>query len=220
MRVASIAHQVTRGGPIAKPVTCAEWDGSSGYLADPNTILQDLVRTGSPHRRDVRCCILTEGFSNGEERPSTMRSRPMKLNPTTRLLWRFHRWLYAFSRGRIGSSFLGRRVILMRTTGRRSGTMRQVALYSFGRRGREIVVASYVGQPRNPAWYLNLQADPHPYILEGGKWVRAHARDAQGEERDRLLAEITSVDPAYREYQDRTSREIPIVILDEETTER
>jgi deazaflavin-dependent oxidoreductase (nitroreductase family) len=141
----------------------------------------------------------------------------MTLNATTRLLWRVHRWLYAASRGWIGSSFLGRRVILLRTTGRKSGAARQVALYSFGRRGREVVVASYVGQPRNPAWYLNLKSDSSPHILEKGKWIRMHARDAQGEERSRLWAEITSVDPAYQGYQDRTAREIPVVILEDDS---
>jgi deazaflavin-dependent oxidoreductase (nitroreductase family) len=141
----------------------------------------------------------------------------MTLNNTARFLWRLHRWLFAAIRGWIGSSFLGRRVILLRTIGRKSGVPREVALYSFGRRGREIVVASYVGQPRHPAWYLNLQSDPFLRILTRGTWIRVHARDARGDERARLWSNIITNDPAYRTYQDRTAREFPVVVLEDAT---
>jgi deazaflavin-dependent oxidoreductase (nitroreductase family) len=138
----------------------------------------------------------------------------MRLNLPTKLLWRIHRWLYAVSRGWIGSSFLGRRLVLLQTVGRRSGAPREVALYSFGERGKDVVVASYVGQPHHPGWYLNLKADSEARILERGKWSHVRARDALGGERERLWADITRRDPAYQEYQQRTTREIPIVILE------
>lgn len=143
-----------------------------------------------------------------------MQSRALRLSHTLRLFWRFHRCLYAATKGRVGSSLLGRRVILLRTKGRRSGASREVALFAFDDRGRDVIVASYVGEPNHPAWYLNLKADPSVLILEKGRWARVRARVRRGDERARLWAEISGRDPNVQEYQDRTSRQIPVVILD------
>lgn len=149
-----------------------------------------------------------------------MRHRAMRLNSATRIIWRIHRWLYRASRGLIGSTFFGRRVVLLRTRGRKSGVWREVALYSFGRHGQEVVVASYVGQPRHPAWYLNLQSDPRVEIMERGRWVKMRSRDSRDEERGRLWEKITRADRAYQEYQGRTTREIPVVVIEPDPTGR
>jgi len=92
--------------------------------------------------------------------------------------------------------------------------IREVTLNSLPGQGRYIVAASYLGEPRHPDWYLNLQAHPEAHILDSGKWVTVTARDAQGEERSQLWAQITGKDVAYSEYQERTSRQIPVVILE------
>ncbi len=109
---------------------------------------------------------------------------------------------------RIGTLFLT-------TTGRKSGEKRTTPIF-FIRDGRNlVVVASNAGDDRDPAWYLNLIAnrDAEVKIAAGGV-TRVHARDATDEERPRLWPELVRLNPAYMRYVDRTSRPLPIVILE------
>ena len=84
-----------------------------------------------------------------------------------------------------------------------------------------VVVASYAGDPRNPSWYLNLKANPKAVVQIGPKSLEVLAREAIGEEREMLWSQAVELDPSYAEYQLRTERKIPVVILDpvEETAE-
>jgi deazaflavin-dependent oxidoreductase (nitroreductase family) len=103
--------------------------------------------------------------------------------------------------------------LLLTTTGRKSGVKRRTALI-YGRDTADyVVVASKGGAPAHPAWYLNLEADPEVEIQVFDKVVPATARTADGAERERLWALMREVWPAYDEYQTKTDREIPVVVL-------
>ncbi|WP_059013060.1 nitroreductase family deazaflavin-dependent oxidoreductase [Streptomyces specialis] len=103
--------------------------------------------------------------------------------------------------------------LLLTTRGRKSGLLRRTALI-YGRDGDDyLVVASQGGKPEHPAWYHNLVADPEVRLQVGADKFRARARTATPEERARLWPRMTEIWPDYDEYQTKTSREIPIVVL-------
>jgi deazaflavin-dependent oxidoreductase (nitroreductase family) len=80
--------------------------------------------------------------------------------------------------------------------------------------GRWVVVASNVGEDRHPAWWLNLEAHPQVEILVNGESISVTARLADGEERTRLYQRFIEIDRSYAEYQRRTTRAIPVVMLE------
>ena len=103
--------------------------------------------------------------------------------------------------------------LLLTTTGRKSGVKRRTALI-YGRDNADyVVVASQGGAHTHPAWYLNLEANPEAEIQVFDEVLPAVARTALGEERERLWALMRQIWPAYDEYQTRTDREIPVVVL-------
>ncbi len=87
-------------------------------------------------------------------------------------------------------------------------------IYYFPYRGSYLIVGSNAGADRHPAWYLNLLSDPAAEIQIGRERRNIEARTAVGEERERLGAEIVKEEQSYIDYQKRTSRKIPVVILD------
>jgi deazaflavin-dependent oxidoreductase (nitroreductase family) len=103
--------------------------------------------------------------------------------------------------------------LLLTTTGRKSGERRSVAVNYMRDGDSYIVVASYAGEDRDPAWWRNLEADPLAELAAGGKRLEVRARQAEGEERERLWARLVEKDPAYAEYQQRTKRRLPVVVL-------
>lgn len=127
-----------------------------------------------------------------------------------------HRALMALSRGRVGREIDRMPVLELVTVGRRSGKPRAVLLTAPARDGEAlVVVASKGGDERHPDWLLNLRAQPRVEVaLQGGPRQPMVARIAEGPERERLWAEITSGYPRYAAYQRRTVREIPVVLLE------
>ncbi|HZU77301.1 MAG TPA: nitroreductase family deazaflavin-dependent oxidoreductase [Dehalococcoidia bacterium] len=115
--------------------------------------------------------------------------------------------------GRVGGPFEGRPVLLLTTTGARSGTVRTTPLVYLPDGERWIVFASKGGAPTNPAWYHNLIAHPEAEIEVGTEKVPVTATVLKGEERDRLYAKQAGIMPAFAEYQQRTARKIPVVAL-------
>ncbi|MEV4199490.1 nitroreductase family deazaflavin-dependent oxidoreductase [Micromonospora globbae] len=104
--------------------------------------------------------------------------------------------------------------LLLTTRGRRSGALRRTALI-YGRDGDDyLVVASQGGAPRHPAWYLNLLADPRAEVQVGAGRFTARARTATPEEKPRMWETMAKIWPAYDDYQARTDREIPVVVLE------
>ena len=121
---------------------------------------------------------------------------------------------YLATDGREGHEWRGTQVLLLTTTGRRSGEQR-IAPLIYGRDGdRVMVVASKGGADAPPAWYLNLEADPEVEVQILGERFAARARDATSEEKPTLWRTMVAEWPAYEEYQRKTSREIPVVILE------
>lgn len=104
--------------------------------------------------------------------------------------------------------------LLLTTTGRRSGEKFVFPLF-YGKAGDSyFVVASKGGSPEHPGWYRNLLANPEAEVQVGTTRVRAQARTATGEERARLWQEALRFWPPYADYQSKTEREIPVVVLD------
>jgi deazaflavin-dependent oxidoreductase (nitroreductase family) len=108
----------------------------------------------------------------------------------------------------------GTPMLILTTVGRRSGEWRSTPLI-FGRDGdRCVVVASIGGADHHPQWYLNLEADPRVEVQVMADQFPARASTATGEERERLWRLMTEVYPTYDEFQSRTTREIPVVVLE------
>ena len=126
-----------------------------------------------------------------------------------------HRAMLKVSFGRLGWTAYRMPVLELTTIGRKSGQRRSVMLTSPVRDGAAlVVVASRGGDDRSPAWFHNLVAHPEVEVaLQGGPAVRMRARVATAEERARLWPLITADHQNYAEYQTRTERQIPLVLL-------
>lgn len=104
--------------------------------------------------------------------------------------------------------------LILKTTGRKSGEAKLLPLI-YGRDGdRFVIVASKGGAPKDPAWYLNLDANPEVGFQVGAKKYRGQARAAAGAERERLYRMMEAVFPPYAAYQANTERKIPVVVLE------
>ena len=126
-----------------------------------------------------------------------------------------HRRIFSATSGRLLGRWGGLPVVMLTTTGRRTGLPRTTMLTSPVQEGdRIVVVASNGGAARDPAWFLNLRDRPEVDVVMRGVRGRMSARMATGEERARLWPRITSRSPSYARYQERTSREIPLVVLE------
>lgn len=127
-----------------------------------------------------------------------------------------HRTVLTLTRGRVGWTASNMPVLELTTTGRRSGQPRSVMLTSPLQEGSTIVVvASRGGDDTAPLWYRNLCANPTVKVsFQGRSPVEMHARVASAEERARLWPLIVADHSNYADYQTRTQREIPLVLLD------
>ncbi|HKQ84378.1 MAG TPA: nitroreductase family deazaflavin-dependent oxidoreductase [Steroidobacteraceae bacterium] len=104
--------------------------------------------------------------------------------------------------------------LILTATGRRTGRPQALPLI-FGQAGKDyVLVASKGGAPEHPAWYLNLAANPEVELQVKGERLKARARTATGDERSRLWQSMAAIYPPYDEYQKRTTREIPVVVLE------
>lgn len=125
-----------------------------------------------------------------------------------------HTRRYRETDGAEGHDWQNTQVLLLTTTGRKSGEPRELPLI-YGRNGDDyLVVASKGGADTPPAWYLNLIADPTVEVQVRDDRFKAHARDATPEEKPELWKTMTAEWPAYDDYQSKTSRAIPVVVLE------
>ena len=108
----------------------------------------------------------------------------------------------------------GTEILLLTTTGRRSGKQYTHPLIFRERDGDYLIVASKGGSPEPPAWYVNLEADPDVEVQVKADRFRAKARTASSAEKPELWRLMTEVWPDYDGYQQRTGREIPVVVLE------
>jgi deazaflavin-dependent oxidoreductase (nitroreductase family) len=129
-------------------------------------------------------------------------------------IWKVHLWAYQKTGGRIGGTMMGMPVLLLRTKGRKTGAERSNALMYVPHGEACVVIASNAGEPRHPGWWHNLKANPRAEIQRGRQRTAVVAREAEGEERARLWAEVLAHEKSYAEYEARTTRRIPIVVLE------
>jgi deazaflavin-dependent oxidoreductase (nitroreductase family) len=125
-----------------------------------------------------------------------------------------HARRYIETDGRDGHIFEGVPTLLLTTKGRRSGQARTTPLI-YGRSGdRYLVVASRGGAPKHPDWYENLTAQPEVQVQVAADRFKARARTATSAEKPALWKTMAAIWPAYDEYQAKTTREIPVVVLE------
>jgi F420H(2)-dependent quinone reductase len=135
--------------------------------------------------------------------------------PLLRRLMAFHGWVYRASGGRLGHRFPGAPpTLLLEHVGARSGEPRTSPLVYVADGDDVVLVASKGGHPRNPAWYHNLRANPDVTVQIGRERRAVRAREATPGERPRLWAEAVRTYGPYRDYQERTDRQIPLMVLE------
>ena len=135
---------------------------------------------------------------------------------TVRRLSRLHTWLLRASRGRLGNRLVKNDMLLLTTRGRRTGRTHTVPLLYLRDGDALVIIASWGGRDHHPHWYLNLAADPTAEVSVRGRTWRVKARSAAGTERATWWHRAVDAYPGYAEYQARTHREIPIVVLERE----
>lgn len=124
-----------------------------------------------------------------------------------------HSSVYRATRGRVGGKTFGAPVLLLNTTGRKSGKNRTTPLLYLSDGEDLILVASAGGAPKHPAWWLNLKAHPETTVEVGDRRLRVRAEEASPEEKARLWPKVVEMYSSYENYQRKTDREIPVVIL-------
>ena len=127
---------------------------------------------------------------------------------------RLQRFLYQKTDGAIGASLFGMRILLLTSAGRRTGHQRIAPLLFVEDGDRFVVVASNAGDDRHPAWWHNLEANPHARVQVRGEHHDVVARRAEPDEAERLWPILIRAYRPYAEYRRRTDREIPIVVLE------
>jgi deazaflavin-dependent oxidoreductase (nitroreductase family) len=138
----------------------------------------------------------------------------VSISRTLRFAWWFHRIVLRISNGRIGTRVNGMEVLQLITRGRRSGAARTAALQFLPAGEAQVVIGSNAGDEHHPAWWLNLLADPMARVAVRGRSHAVRAREAVDRERRELLERFIAIDDAYAEYERRTTRRIPVVVLD------
>ena len=135
-------------------------------------------------------------------------------DPVIRLMTVANVWAYRLTGGRLGGTFLrGAPICLVTTTGKRSGQSRTVALLYLPDGDDVVLVASKGGMSKSPAWYHNMVARPEVLVQIGSATRRMRARRASDAEKAALWPRLVAMYPDYDDYQARTTRNIPVMIL-------
>jgi len=137
-------------------------------------------------------------------------------NALTEFLFRIHPHIYRRTGGRIGGRLGRLPILLLNTTGRKSGLPRTNGLMYVPWGDSWAVAASWAGEPKHPLWYRNLMAQPETTIEVQGREIPVVARDLEGAERDTVWQAIVAQDPGFAVYEERTRgvRRIPVVLLE------
>jgi deazaflavin-dependent oxidoreductase (nitroreductase family) len=115
--------------------------------------------------------------------------------------------------GKVGGQFEGAPLLLLTTTGAKSGRLHTTPVMYLADGDRLLVFASKAGAPTNPAWYHNLVANPEAAVEVGTEKFPVRASVLRGDERDRMFDKQATLYPGFREYQENTTRVIPVVAL-------
>jgi F420H(2)-dependent quinone reductase len=124
-----------------------------------------------------------------------------------------HRALYRATKGKIGGAMGRMQLLLLTTTGRKTGKQRTWPLAYFRDGENMIIVGSNNGAPRDPAWCYNLRSNPITTVQVGADTIKVRAEQASPEESERLWPMIVAQAPNFGEYRKKTTREIPLMIL-------
>ena len=116
--------------------------------------------------------------------------------------------------GKVGPPFEGSPLLLLGTTGAKSGEARTNPLVYVEDAGRIVIVASFAGAPNSPPWFHNLKANPEVTVEVGSERYQARATIVDEPERTRLYQQMEAAMPIFTEYQSKTSRVIPVVVLE------
>ena len=135
-------------------------------------------------------------------------------DPTVKLLSGLHTLLYRTTNGLIGRRLVNNDMLLLTTTGRKSGNPHTVPLLYLEDADRIVVIASYGGRPNHPSWYANLLSDPEARIQILGKRRSVTARTMDNEDRATWWPQVVAAYGDYAVYQSKTDREIPLVWLE------
>jgi deazaflavin-dependent oxidoreductase (nitroreductase family) len=152
-------------------------------------------------------------MSAKQPRPFTPREEKIG-TAVIKLMSRVNTWAYRLSGGRLTGRFPnGAPVLLLTTTGRRSGQPQTAPLLYLTDGNNYVVVASKGGMANDPLWFKNLAANPNVEIEVGSRKMPATARRATDEEKAVLWPRLVAMYPSYADYQARTTRNIPVVIV-------
>jgi deazaflavin-dependent oxidoreductase (nitroreductase family) len=132
-----------------------------------------------------------------------------------KVLMAVNTFLYQLTRGRLGSKMAGQTVLLLNTTGRKSGKTYKTPINYYRDHEDYLVVASNWGKDQHPEWYFNLMRQPETTIQVKDRILRVRVRSASDADYERLWSFVTSQNEFYIRYQRQTQRKIPIVILSE-----
>jgi deazaflavin-dependent oxidoreductase (nitroreductase family) len=124
-----------------------------------------------------------------------------------------HAAIYRASGGKLAGRMFNSPVLLLITSGRKTGRERTTPLLYLEDGENLVVVASVGGAPRHPDWYWNLKANPEARVQMQERTLRVRAQEAEGEEKRRLWRRVVEMYPPYEDYQQRTQREIPVFVL-------
>jgi deazaflavin-dependent oxidoreductase (nitroreductase family) len=130
-----------------------------------------------------------------------------------RIFMALHIFFYRLTSGKFGGKVQGLPVLLLTTRGRKTGKMRTIPLGYFKEDGGYVITASNAGFDTHPAWYHNLRSNPRATIEINDQRYEVRAEIAADGQRDQLWTRLITLAPGYANYEKRTSRKIPLVIL-------
>jgi F420H(2)-dependent quinone reductase len=136
------------------------------------------------------------------------------MNMPVKIFTALHIFIYRLTGGFLGSRMGGQSMLLLSTTGRKSGKLHVIAISYFRDGNNYLLVASNWGKDHHPAWYHNLTSQPLADIQVKARKLGVNARPAAAEEYERLWNYVSTKNPMYTRYQRNTRRKIPIVILE------
>ena len=150
-----------------------------------------------------------------ESKPRPWTQREEKIGGVVvKVMSALNTFAYRLTGGRIGGRFMGGApVLLLITIGRKSGERRTAPLLYIKEGNDYVIVASKGGMSTHPLWYRNIEANPNVEIEIGREKFKAHARRASDEEKRALWPKLVAMYPDYNDYQARTARDIPVLIL-------
>lgn len=180
---------------------------------DPAELVEELSR---PRGAGALLGRLLEAGPPGRLLARLLRS-PTRTPGATSWVTRLHARLLRLAGGRLRRSWLfaaGQPVMALTTVGRRSGELRTTAVAALVHQGRLVTVGMNLGGDRNPAWSLNLSADPNAWVELGGERFAVRARRAEGEERDALWRRWLELQPSAATLAELAGRQVPIFVLE------